>query len=364
MQIPTRLVERTLSLLRSPLLAPVGDTAAIDDLLGQFKPEWALTQVKARIVAIRQQTPVARTLVLRPNGLWRGHAAGQHVAVTVEIDGRRLQRTYTLSSIAGDAGTLEITVKRQAGGKVSAWLNTRAQVGDVLGLSGAAGQFTLPAPLPSMILMVSAGSGITPVMAMLRALDQQSYAGDVFFLHQCRSPEDLIFGVELQQIAARLPGLKLHVHYSSESGRLDADLLKAIVPDYAARQAFLCGPQGFMDTVQGFYREQRLDGQLSLESFSGPILRAPAEGQAAVEVRCAKSEQVFTAAAAQPLLMEAEAAGLKPKHGCRIGICQSCKCRKREGTVQNLMTGEISSEPNEMIQLCVSVAKSDVTLDL
>lgn len=360
----SRLAETAQSLLRSPLLSPINNVLAIDDLLAQFNPLWSLSQVKARIVAIRQETPDTRTLVLRPNVLWQGHEPGQHVSVEIEIEGRRLQRTYTVASIDDGSGTLEITVKRQRRGKVSQWLNSEAQVGDLLTLSRAAGQFTLPSPIPQKLLMLSAGSGITPVMSMLRALDAQGYDGDVLFLHQCRSPEDLIFGVELQEIAARMRGLSLHVRYSAESGRLSMDMLQAIVPDYAARRAFLCGPQGFMDEVRAFYRERRLDGQLRLESFSGPIVRGAPVAGAAVEVRCAKSEQLFTTSGAQPLLLEAESAGLRPKHGCRIGICQSCKCRKREGTVQNLITGEVSSEPNEMIQLCVSVARSDLTLDL
>lgn len=358
-----RLADRTLRALRSPLLAPLNDVAAIDDVLAQVNPEWSLGGVRARIVEIREETRDTRTFVLRPNGRWQGHRAGQHVALEVEIDGRRLQRTFTVASAPNAGGTIELTIKRQARGRVTGWLHGEARVGMVVGLSPAAGTFTLPEDLNQPMLMISAGSGITPVMAMLRTLAQEAPEADVRFVHQCRRPDELIFGAELQALAARMPRLALHVNYSAESGRLEGTTLAQIAPDYASRRAFLCGPQGFMDAIADLYRGAGLETLLATESFTGPVLRAPASG-AEVEVRCARSEQLFTATGAQPLLMEAEAAGLKPKHGCRIGICQSCKCRKREGTVQNVLTGEISSEPNQMIQLCVSVAKSDLTLDL
>jgi ferredoxin-NADP reductase len=211
--------------------------------------------------------------------------------------------------------------------------------------------------------MLSAGSGITPVMSMLRDLHARTYAGEIYFLHACRTPEDAIFAGELHAMSAALPGLRLHFHYTAENGRLPLAALSTLVPHYAQRQTFLCGPAGFMDAVRAKWQDEGLAQQLACERFSGPALRAVAVG-APVEIRAARSERLFTAAGDRPLLAEAEAAGLKPKHGCRIGICQSCKCRKQSGTVENLLTGEISSEAGEMIQLCISAARSDLTLDI
>lgn len=348
-------------ILDASWLAPFNDAAAIDDVLGQFNPLWSIRNIKARVVAIREETADARTFVLQPNRHWTGFKAGQHVVVDLELDGVRHQRSYSLSSSPSERDTIAITVKRQPDGKVSNALHDRVKVGDVLGLSAPSGDFALPQAAGS-ILMLSAGSGITPVMSMLRELHARGEDRDVFFLHVCRKPEDAIFAAELHAIAATLPNLKLHFHYTAENGRLPLETLAILVPDYAQRDALLCGPAAFMADVRAKWNREGIASKLACEHFGiAPVVTNDA---ATVEIRAARSERVFTASAAQPLLAEAERAGLKPKHGCRIGICQSCKCKKASGTVQNLLTGEISSEPNEMIQLCVSAARSDVQLEI
>jgi ferredoxin-NADP reductase len=355
---------RTLQpILRSPFFAPLNDVQAIDDLLASANPLWSLTRIKARVVQIRQETADTRTFVLKPNRNWTGFRAGQHVVVDVELEGVRYQRTYSLSSSPRQRDTIAITVKRQPGGKVANGLHDHLAIGDVVGLSAPAGDFVLPEAPPARILMLSAGSGITPVMSMLRDLQARGYDRDVFFLHVCRTPEDAIFAGELHAATATLPGLKLHLHFTAENGRLSLEALATLVPDYARRQTFLCGPAAFMADVRAKWDREGLGERLACEYFGlAPVITATAD--APVEIRATRSERVFTARGARPLLVEAEAAGLKPQHGCRIGICQSCKCRKTSGTVQNLVTGEISSEPNEMIQICISAARSDVQLEI
>lgn len=349
-------------ILTSPWLAPLNDADAIDDVLARVNPLWSVRQIKARVIAIREETADARTFVLQPNRHWPGFKAGQHVVVDVELDGVRHQRSYSLSSSPRERETIAITVKRQPEGKVSNALHDQVKIGDVIGLSAPSGDFSLGGAHRAPILMLSAGSGITPVMAMLRELQGRAEDRDVFFLHVCRKPEDAIFAAELQAIAATLPSLKLHFHYTAENGRLPLETLAILVPDYAQRDTLLCGPAAFMADVRAKWSREGIESKLACEYFGiAPIVMDDA---ATVEIRAARSERLFTASAAQPLLVEAERAGLKPKHGCRIGICQSCKCRKTSGTVQNLLTGEISSEPNEMIQLCVSAARSDVQLEI
>jgi ferredoxin-NADP reductase len=350
-------------LIRSPWLRPLNDAEALDDLLGQVNATWSLDRIKAKVVEIRQETPDVRSFVLRPNLHWKDFAAGQHVVVEADLNGVRHHRTYSLSSSPREQGLISITVKRQPGGKVSNALHDQLKIGDVLTLSAPAGDFVLPEALPEKLLMISAGSGITPVMSMLRDLQARAPHSDVVFVHACRETQDAIFAGALHALTASMPKLRLHLHFTSENGRLTADSLGHLVPDYAERQSFLCGPESFMNMVRTRWAAEGLTGSLASERFSGPMLRSTAAG-AAVEVRAHRSEQLFTATGQQSLLMEAETAGLSPKHGCRIGICQTCKCRKLSGTVENLLTGEISSEPNQMIQLCVSAARSDLALDL
>ncbi len=352
------------TLWTTPWLRPLNDVAAIDDLLAHVHPTWSLGRIKARVLAVVDETADTKTFVLRPNRNWPGFRAGQHVGVEVEIDGVRHQRRYSLSSAPNARRVIAITVKRQPGGKVSSFLHDRVRAGDVVGLEPPAGAFTLPAPLPERLLMVSAGSGITPLMAMLRDVAHGAAPFDLVFVHVARRAEDVIFAAELAELAATRPGLTLHHHHSAERGRFDGATLTALVPDHAERTTLLCGPAGFMATIRAHFAARGLSAQLHEESF-GASRTVGCEGAAdALEVRCARSERVFAAPTDVPLLVAAEQAGLQPRYGCRMGICHTCSCVKRTGTVENVLTGEVSSEPGERIQLCISRARTELTLEL
>jgi ferredoxin-NADP reductase len=358
-----RVIGLARSVVASRWLRPLGDEAAIDDLLGQVNPLWSLNRVRARVERVVDETADAKTFVLRPNRHWRGFKAGQHVVVDVEINGARHQRAYSLSSDPADRSRVSITVKRQAGGRVSNALHHAIKVGDVLGLSAATGDFTLPAALPRKLLLLGAGSGVTPLMSMLHALHGAGYDGDVVFVHASRNQQDAIFSGALRSLVMQWSGLRWIEHHSDQQGRLDAATLAQNVPDLADRQTFLCGPLGFIDWVDAEWQARGIADKLAVERFGAPVAK-PRIGDAPVEIDCVKSERSFSAAGTQSLLVEAEAAGLNPKYGCRAGICASCTCRKQSGTVENLLTGEVSDAPDELIRLCVSVARSDVRLAL
>ena len=349
-------------LARSPWLRPLNDVAALDDVLGQIHPTLAFGGIKARVAAVLRETPDTCTFVLEPNWRWPGSLAGQHVQLTVEIDGVRHQRTYSLSDAPTAAREVHVTVKRRSDGRVSTWLHDHLRVGCVVALSPPSGDFVLPDPPPPRLLMVSAGSGITPLMSMLRDLARRRWTGDVVFVHACRTRADAIFGDELAALARRWPALSLHMRYSSESGRLDADALAALVPDSARRHTLLCGPAAFMSAVRAHWHARGLAGRLQWEHFGLPAAVAPPG--AAVAVRCLRSERTFDTTGSEPLLLCAERAGLQPRHGCRVGICHTCQCVKRSGVVENLLTGRVSSEPDEPIQLCISRARSDLVLEM
>ena len=351
------------TLLQQPWVENIARPGTVDDVLRGVHPMLSLTQVRARVLRVIDETPDTRTLVLQPNALWRGAQAGQFVQVRAEIDGRRVERAYSVSSRPG-ARRIAITVKRQPGGLMSQHLHDHARRGSVLTISQAMGEFQLPAVLPPRILLLSAGSGITPVMAMLHDLRQRRYSGDVQFVHVCRSAEDLIFAQTLQAIAAQHPTLRLHLHFSATMGRFDSATLQRLVPDLATRATWLCGPAALMDAVHELWQREAFDAPLCSERFAAaPLQPAVALGMP-VSVDFATSGKRFTTHGAGPLLEQAERVGLAPRHGCRIGICRSCQCVKRSGTVQNLQTGELSSAPNELIRLCISAARSDVALDL
>jgi ferredoxin len=160
-----------------------------------------------------------------------------------------------------------------------------------------------------------------------------------------------------------MPALRLVTHLTAERGRLDADGVAALVPDYAQRLTWLCGPAAFMEIVQTRWGADGLASQLAFERFGVPVARRRVVG-VPVRVRATRSNRSFTTMGESPLLVEAEAAGLAPKHGCRIGICRTCRCRMTSGTVENLRTGQLITEPGQRIQLCISAARSDLELEL
>ncbi|APW44851.1 ferredoxin reductase [Rhodoferax saidenbachensis] len=337
-------------------------SSAIEDTLTALHPLLSLSQVRARVERIVDETPDTKTFVLRPNAHWQGACSGQFVRVQIEMDGRLVERVYSLSSPAG-AKRICITVKRQDGGQVSTHLHSRLRVGDVLTLSQAAGEFVLPAVLPAQMLLLSAGSGITPVMAMLRELHTRRYQADVLFVYMCRNAQDMIFGAELQQLQATWPALRLVAHFTGEHGRLDTTALQALVPDLAQRATWMCGPGAWMDSIHALWGDAGFAAPLHSERFAAAP-RITAEAGAPAAVVCTSTGKTFTTSGSDALLVQAERAGLAPKHGCRMGICASCQCTKTIGTVQNLVTGDISSAPNETIRLCISAARSDLTLIL
>jgi len=303
---------------------------------------------------------------MQPNALWQGkHSAraGQFVQLRLEIDGRRVERIYSLSSRPG-ARLIAITVKRQPGGLVSPYLHAHVKVGDVLTLSQPEGDFVLPQPLPQKILLLSAGSGITPVMSMLRDLQAKQYQGDVLFLHVCRSPADLIFAHALQRIAAAFPELSLLIRFDDVDGPFTAEALEYAVPDLSERSTWMCGPAGFMEMVRRHWQDKAIAAPLHSEQFAAMPMQPTTAPGTPVTVVLASSNTQFVTKGVDPLLVQAEKAGLTPKHGCRMGICRSCQCTKRSGMVENRQTGEVSSAPNEAIRLCISVARSDLLLDL
>jgi ferredoxin-NADP reductase len=334
--------------------------------LDQVAPGRSLTETRARVVQVIAETADMKTFVLRPNRRWTGHRAGQYTTVDVEIDGVRVRRCYSLSSAPGQR--LAITVKRVAGGRVSTWMHDHLGVGDVLVLGAAAGDFVLPDPAPARLLLLSGGSGATPVMSILRDLAAGDAVRDVVYVHHARTRADVPFGADLRALAARHPGLRvvLELDDGPDGPGFDEARLRRRVPDLAERATFLCGPPGLMARVAAMYDAAGLGDRLTSERFVAAAPVSPvADGDAQiVTVRLGRTGTHFAATSAAPLLDQIERAGGSPAHGCRMGICHSCTCRKRTGAVRNLITGAVSDAPDEDIQLCISVPQSDVELSL
>ncbi len=338
----------------NPFLQKLAVDHHLEYWLGALDPAWSVRDLRARVLEVRDETHDVKTFVLRANRRWKGHRAGQFVGVDVEIDGVRVRRCYSIAS-APAGRTFSITVKRA--GRVSTWLHTNLKRGDVLRLAPPDGAFVLPSPAPDKLLLLSGGSGITPVMSILRDLANRGSATDVVFLHGARSEADVIFAAELATLARRHAWLRLVVTHVP----LTADLLSALVPDYAARTTFMCGPQPMMDGLAPAW--SGIEDRLTLERYAAAVV-PPTTAHAKVRLTMATSETSFEIDNSESLLQQIEKAGHRPKSGCRMGICHSCVCRKKSGVIEDLTTGAVSGEPDEDIRICVSRARTDVTLSL
>ncbi|MFP5384234.1 MAG: ferredoxin reductase [Gammaproteobacteria bacterium] len=358
-------------LLATDLVAGLASPRHVDRYLELFNPLWSVDEVRAEVVETVRETADATTIRLRPNRNWLGARAGQYVRVAVDLDGINRVRCYSISSSACRAdGLVDITVSTIPGGKVSGPLSA-ACPGMVLTLSQAEGDYCLPEDWPTHLVLVSGGSGITPNMAMVRTLLDQRYAGQITVLHYAASYDDVIFGGELVDLADKHPNLKVRFAVTrctpdgeDFGGHFTAAHLDAVAPHLAASDAevFVCGPQGLIDGVRAELDARGLMKKLHVEQFVAqtPAVEADAIGG---EVRFARAER-YVKSDGRTLLEQAEAAGLNPDSGCRMGICMACKCTKESGVTRNVLTGELSTEPNDDIQLCVSVPLGDVTLKI
>jgi ferredoxin-NADP reductase len=352
-------------LLGSPVVDLLLGPHGVDRYLELISPTLTVGDARAEVVSVRRQTDRSVTLTLRPNRAWTGFEAGQYVAVGVEIDGVRRTRTYSPAGSAHDRRELELTVTEHPGGLVSGHLLSAARTGSIVHLADAQGLFSLPSPRPGRIVLISGGSGITPVLSMLRTLVDEAHNGEIFFLHFARTQADWLYEPDVRALAARHPGVRVDYRTTrgDEPRRLEASVLRALAGDAGDATAAVCGPPSLVDAAPGVWAEVGGDpGRLLTETFTPP--RVLVSGDAATgTLRFLRSDRAADIGEGT-LLEQAEAAGLSPEFGCRMGICHTCTCRKAAGAVRNLRTGEVSDEENEDIQLCISAPAGDVALEL
>jgi ferredoxin-NADP reductase len=340
---------------------------SVDHYLSLVSPTLSIERIRAEVVEVIRETRDVVTLVLRPNHNFRGYKAGQYVAVTVEVDGAQHTRCFSLSSSPSrEDGLVTLTVKARAeGGLVSPFFVEKAAKGLVLTLSEPMGDFVLPVEVPARLLFISGGSGITPGMSMLRTLLASGYTGEVVFMHFARTPADVIFGGELAEIARTRPNVRVVIETESERGSLP-DLseqgLAKVVTDFDNCDTWVCGPVPMMNAVKQAFRARGAAGRVRSEEFVVAMPTISVDGETG-HITFARAKRI-TDGDHRTLLEQAESAGLRPKSGCRMGICQSCQCKKLSGITKDIRSGVLSTEDNDLIKLCISVPVGDVSIDL
>ncbi|WP_067825911.1 ferredoxin reductase [Actinomadura kijaniata] len=332
-----------------------------EDYLSLLNPLWSDTERRGRIENVRPEAPGAATLTIRPGHAWPGHRPGQWVRIGVDVDGVRYWRTFSLSSPPRPDGRLTITVKVNESGRVSRHLVHRTPPGTIVRLADPEGDFTLPGPVPERLLFLTAGSGITPVMAMLRDLADRDAVPDTVLVHSARTPDEVIFGTELRALAARLPALTLVERHTAAHGRIKPADLADLCPDWSERDAWACGPADMLDDAEAHWAAAGIADRLRVERFRTVLKGAGGEGG---RVCFTRSEIAVEAGGSTPLLQAGEEAGALLPSGCRMGICYSCVGRLRSGRVRDLRTGEVHGEEGQLVQTCVSAAAGPVEIDL
>ena len=237
---------RALELLRS-FTSPLQP----DDYLELINPLWSTRELRGRVERVERETARAATVTIRPGWEWPGHRAGQYVRLGVRVNGVHHWRAYSLTSDPERRdGRITITPKLVESGRVSPFLTQGVHSGEIVRLGGVEGGFVLPEPAPARLLFISAGSGITPIMSMLRSLSRSSRLGDIVHVHCERAPEGVIFGRELRTLAAAQDGYQLHEWISARAGRLSPAELEELCPDWRRREAYACGPGGLLEAIR------------------------------------------------------------------------------------------------------------------
>jgi len=335
-----------------------------DDYLELINPLWSTRELRGRIERIEQETADTVTVLIRPGYEWTGHRPGQYLRIGVVIDGVHHWRAYSLTSEPDRPdGCIGITPKLVDTGKVSPYLVRQAKPGDIVRLGGVEGTFVLPEPAPGKLLFVSAGSGITPIMSMLRSLHRRDEVRDVVHIHSARAAEDVIFADRLAEIDATHNGYSLHLRITGEQGRIAPLDLDDLCPDWRERHAFVSGPGEMLDAMSEHWQREGAVELLSMERFQPTIGGDPGEGEGGM-VRFVKSGLEAECDGGTPILVGGEEAGAALPFGCRMGICHTCVGKLCAGEVRDLRTGEVHGNEGEMIRTCVNAPEGAIEIAL
>lgn len=335
-----------------------------DDYLEMINPLWTTKELRGQVERVEARGSEAASVLIRPSYEWPGHQPGQYVRLGLVIDGRYHWRAYSLTSDPRpEDGLISVTPKKVGTGVVSPYLVEKIQPGELVRLGEIEGQFVLPEPLPAKLLFISAGSGITPIISMLRSLDHHDQLGDVVVFHSDRVRDHVMFLDDLEDMAQRHDGVRLDIRLTSERGRFAPKELDDLCPDWREREAFCSGPGELLDDLIEHWDRDGDPDRLHYERFQ-PKIGGNAEAGEGGTVTFLDSDATAECDGGTPILEAGEQAGLELAFGCRIGICHTCTGTVKSGKVRDLRSGEVSEPTGGDVRICIHAAEGDVEIEL
>ena len=328
--------------------------------LQKINPLWSMNQPLAKVVKKQIVAKDMVSLILQCNRHVQRGVAGQHHPVTVEIAGRHYERTYSLMQV--DADHLCLTVKKVDQGLVSSWLVDQSQTGDILRLGQPYGEMQQQVQTPRLLLL-AAGSGITPMLSLIEAFCQSRQLKAIFvqLMYWVKTHEDAAYAEYLKEVAENFTNFTYQIFYTQEHDqRLNPshiDQLKSL----NETTVYACGPSGFAAMAESLFNHA---AAIQTEAFSLSQFDTDATDTGFINVILTQSNKTLAIPKGQSILSSLEQQGIKPKHGCRMGICNKCACSKVQGSTKNLLNGSANHEPSQLLKICVNSAQSDLVIDL
>jgi ferredoxin-NADP reductase len=338
------------------------DRHIADFWLKKINPLWSTQQCLGKIVSKTNVAHDMLALKIRCNQHMQYGIAGQHHPIRVDIAGRRYERNYSLTRL--DAQHVQICVKKVPDGVMSQWLCEQSKIGDLIEFLAPFGEMTL-AQKPQQLVLVAAGSGITPMYSMLHELAKtgQLAQRSVRLLYWAKRQRDFAFLSEFAQWQEQYPSFVVELLSTQEApfaARVNPEHAQRI-PQLAEQQVYICGPSGFVNAATAAFAQAKI---LKSEAFSFSPVPTDEQDLGHIEVTLTRSNQTIMIPKGQPILVGLEQANLKPTHGCRMGICNKCACKKNQGQTKNLNDGSVNNEPNQDLRICVNTAQTALILDL
>jgi stearoyl-CoA 9-desaturase NADPH oxidoreductase len=336
-----------------------------DDYLELLNPAWSASELTGEVRDIRPMTAEASTVIIRPNFPWPGHRPGQYLRIGAELDGIRHWRAYSLTSDPDHPdGLVSITVKHVPEGLMSPYFTRQIAPGEMVFLGEVEGEFRLPDPLPEKVFLISAGSGVTPIWAMVRELERRGALHDVLHIHCAREPDQVIFGDDLRRMNAEYDGYTLVEHLTGTVPRLAPEGLDEVCSDWRERDTFMSGPRGLMDVMEAHWESDGDPDRLYTERFQPIIGTGDEEVGSGGTVSFRITDFQATCEPGVSILVGGEEAGGNLPFGCRMGICHTCIGKLRSGQVRDLRTGKVHGDQGETIRTCVNAPEGEIEIDL